>query len=65
MTGQLSYLLAEERVADVQRPADHDQLVRSAKRLHPSGHGRPEARLETGAEFCAEPPEYGQFEVKS
>jgi len=37
MTVQLTYLLAREQVADLQRAADEKRLVRAAKSLHPSG----------------------------
>jgi len=50
MTGQLTYLLAQERVADLQRAADQQRLVRAAKGTLPLGHRRwALARLRTGA----------------
>jgi hypothetical protein len=64
MTGQLTYLLAQEGVADLQRAADHVRQVRAAKGQRPLGHGRPLARLR-GRSRPLFQPRYGQLEVKS
>jgi hypothetical protein len=40
MIGQLTYLLAQERVGDLQRGADHQRLVRATERAHPPRHKR-------------------------
>jgi hypothetical protein len=40
MSGQLTYLRAQERVADLQRAADQQRLVRVTKRRHPLRHER-------------------------
>jgi hypothetical protein len=45
MTKQLTHLIAHERVADLQRAADHQRLVRAAKSQRPRRRGWPVARL--------------------
>jgi len=40
MTGQMGYLLAQERISDLRRAADQQRLARAADSLHSPGDDR-------------------------